>query len=355
MASAPLVQRSRGSLRFAMGGGLSFGVFMSLSCLFPSAVPFTIVSTVGVVSTSLYWPVMQAWMGSVGDPRLRSRRIGVYNLSWTLGLATGPLLSGPAYTVHYMLPFGIVAVFAFTAVALVASLPAESPGAADDGAGDRSAGGAPAGSPADAGDEQHIWCTWAANVVAWGLLGALQAVYPKRIDDLAQSGALYWLVEGGWAVRAEAATIAFAALLFLLYVLRAGVSLLLGRVGGWRHKLWLLVLLQFLAAGACYGLSVTQSVLAMMLWAAVIGIAGGTTFFASLYYSIAHPARRHFRATVHESMTGFGRAVGALGFGQLAGLYGVAAPFRWAVALVVPLIALQFVLLVWARRRRPSV
>ena len=89
----------------------------------------------------------------------------------------------------------------------------------------------------------------------------------------------------------------------------------------------------------------------MLLCFAMVGVNGGVCFFAAVYYSLALPARKHQRAAINETMVGGGSFMGSLGFGLLAGWFGLSMPFRWTPLLVVAGIGLQLLLLRYGMRR----
>ena len=103
-------------------------------------------------------------------------------------------------------------------------------------------------------------------------------------------------------------------------------------------------------------LSATRSFAAMSVCFAVIGVNTAIAFFASAFYSIADPARKHQRAAINESTIGLGNFGGSMGFGLLAGAFGLTMPFRWTPVLVVFGLAGQIALLRWsaARARKGS-
>ena len=90
----------------------------------------------------------------------------------------------------------------------------------------------------------------------------------------------------------------------------------------------------------------------MALCCLVVGINGGLSFFASQCYSVADPATRRSRASIHEGMVGIGGALGSIAFGELAGRYGTGWPFVYTPVLVAAAVAVQSALLWYGLRRQ---
>ncbi len=339
--------QSRFGLQWAGAGTFLFGFLVILAPIVKHPVWFGVFSVLAVLSQSTFWPMMQSWLGGERDPALRARRMGYYNLSWCLGLALGPLLAGPLYDYDYRLGFALVTISAWAAAVLVATLPHE------DRYFTRDLGEEEADSRiTDFVGEAHLYATWLASFTGWLLVGVTRSVFPKRVDELVTDGqlALLWESAGGHALTLEAAT-QYSWLAFSLYVTRAGISLLMGHAYGWRHKFWILVLGQAASAGAFWVMGTSHSLLLMAAACGVVGINGGVSFFASLEYSISNRFHKGRRASIHESMTGLGSALGSITFGYLAGLYGAGWPFRWTPALILIPLAIQFALLAYGHRR----
>jgi MFS family permease len=338
--------QSRFGLQWAGAGTFLFGLFMVLAPMIRHPLWFGAMTVIAVMAQSTFWPMMQSWLGGERNIHARARRMGYYNLSWSLGLATGPLFAGPLYDYDYRLAFVMVLVTAWIAALLVATLPHEdiyfpvAPGSAE---------------PATIMDwkgEGQLYATWVASFTGWAMVGVTRSVFTKRIDELvlADKLMLLWESAGGGVLTLQAAT-QYSWLAFSLYFTRAGISLVMGHVHGWRHRFWILVAGQWVAAGAFWVMGTTHSLVLMAAACGVVGLNGGISFFASLEYSVANRFNKGRRASIHESMTGLGSALGSITFGYLAGAYGAGWPFRAMPLLIVLPLTLQFILLVYGRRR----
>jgi MFS family permease len=347
LISAQFVARARNGLSFGVAGAAGFGLILPLALLTRNPLLFGLFSVLGMACTGLFWPAAQAWIGAEPDLALRGRRIAFYNLSWSCGLALGPVFAGRAYDAHYWLPFVGVFVAAGVASVLVATLPSERRLFGDYPV-DRS----DARRHHDRLSDMHLYSAWLASMTGWALVGVMRSVFPKRVDELVAAGELA-AFPGGWSFPAGAAT-QFSWLALTLYASRAGISLAMGRYHGWQHRFALLFVLQCGAAAAFLVLGFSHSLLVMAVCSLIVGVNGGASFFASLYYSVANPEKKHRRAAIHESMVGLGGFAGSIVFGCLAGSLGVAWPFRLTPAFVGGSLVLQWLLLRYGARRTMS-
>lgn len=341
LLSSAFVGRTRNGLTWALAGSLGYAIVFPAAVFFRSPVIVAGLTIAGVTCMGLFWPALQAWIGSEPDLRLRSRRISHYNIAWSLGLAISPLLAGPLYDQHYSLPFVLVFVASIGSFALVASLPHE-----------RACFGTVSQEELEsrathtAISEAHLHCTWLANLVGWALIGVMRSVFPKRIHELTGSNDLVAVFGGmAWEHLDFGAATQTSWLILMLYASRIFATYDMGRRHSWHHRFSMLVGWQLAAALAFYILGVTNSLTIMAVCCLIVGANSAVSFFASLYYSVANPAFRHRRAAIHESMVGIGGFGGSMAFGELASRYGTAWPFKYTPVFVAACLFAQFFLL----------
>ncbi len=343
-AAACLIVARQGSafrhpIRMAVLGCIGFAALMPLITLTQTGYQVGAISVVALMCLALYWPAMQSWLGGEPNSRVRAKRMARYTVAWSLGLAVGPLFTGWLYDfADVRFAFGLVSASAFIAAALAWSLPEV-----------LEAHSLEAPHESEAIDlavcERHLYPTWVANFVSWGMVGAMRGVYPKRVHELVDDSTLHAFWPNGPVdlLGAKAATV-YAVLLVSLYGARAATSYGMGKWHGWHGKYAWVLWSQVAAAVALYGLGVSSSLAVISICCLLIGFNGGITFFASLYYSVADPARRHGRAAIHESLVGIGGFFAAIGAGELAERFGVGIPFTYAPLVVGVAIAVQGVL-----------
>ncbi len=332
-------------IRIAVVGSLGFALLMPMVTLMQSGFQVALITVTALMCLALYWPAMQSWLGGEPNSRVRARRMAHYTVAWSLGLAIGPLFTGWLYDfADVRFAFGLVAATTLIAAALAWSLPEVLEAQSID-------------EPVEAEAidlavcERHLYPTWIANFVSWGMVGAMRGVYPKRVHELVEDSSLHALWPGDAIdlAGAKAATV-YAVLLLSLYGARAATSYWMGIWHGWHGKYSWVLWSQVGAAIALYGLGVSSSLAVISICCLIIGVNGGITFFASLYYSVADPARRHSRSAINESLVGLGGFCAAVGAGEMAERMGSGEPFLYG-PLIVGIAAVLQCCIFWKKRR----
>ncbi|HOZ47811.1 MAG TPA: MFS transporter [Candidatus Hydrogenedentes bacterium] len=346
LASSSFVARAKNGLTWARMGIMGYAIMFCLAPLSRNAYVYGAVSTFGSGCMGFVWPALWSWIGGERDPLVRAKRIAHYNIAWSLGLSLGPLISGPLYSIDYHLPFAFMFALAFLAWILVMTLPHET---AHYGLPDVAGGRA---DPVDARGEAHLYYAWFANMIGWILVAACRSVFAKRVDQLFEAGRLVTFSERfltDWSF--PHAAVAFAWLVFMTNFSRMILFFLLGQTHRWQYRFSLVILFQAIAACAMFALGYTESLALMMACCFLIGLNNGMGFSAAVCYSLSNAQRKHQRSAINESMVGAGGFAGSMGFGVLAGWFGVAMPFRWSFVLVVVAMAAEIALFRYGRRR----
>ena len=199
-----------------------------------------------------------------------------------------------------------------------------------------------------------LYASWAATFTANGLFAAVRSVYPMRVKELAESGALtlYGDVRPAFLDTVGAAT-TYSWLAFLLSLATVLCFAVLGATRAWQGRYAVLGAAQLAAAAAFVLLGHTHSLVVMILCFAVVGADFGVCFFASLYYSLASAKAGHRRAAINEGVLGAGGFVGGIGLGFAAQQAGIAVAFQWTPLMVVLAVAVQCAVLRAIDHSRP--
>jgi MFS family permease len=340
LVSSGFVLRTKNGLNWAIAG-------MALSTVFICAFPFArnawvcgALGTLGIGSLALVWPALHSYVGGEPDRVLRSRRMGGFNIAWSLGFALSPLFAGWLFERDYRLPFAVVFALNTTVLLLLRSLPHER-----DHHGRETAEALELHAASDRASERFLYASWVATMSANFLVQVTRTVFPRRIEDLVAAGELRFLWEPlSSPVLMRGAAEKFSWLAFSLSLFAAVVFIAMGRRQGWRHRAWLLFALQGGAAVSFWLLGNTRSLAVMALCFVVVGANSGFAFFSSVYYSVANWQQKHRRTAINEGAVGMGGAVSIL-FGWLAGKYGIEMPFHYTPVLMGGALLVQAVLL----------
>ncbi len=334
---APLLALSRRTLWWAFMAALAFAVLYPVACLFRTVALYGLFVVLAHGTLSLYWPALHSWLGGVPDLERRRRYMAGFNVAWTLGILAGPAIAGQLYAYGYRLPFLGILAGALVAAAFVARLPEEKRNDA--------AEGDPSPFPQEPFHvtETMIYPVWMANAFSGALIGACIAVFSKRLNDLVLDNAL---VFGWWGTSPLDAGLdaprLFSYLVSLMALSRTAVFFLFGRTDRWKGRIGYLLALQALCGAAFWVLGTSERYIPMAGCFLLLGTLGGTSYFASQYYSTANYLRKHHRAALHEGTVALGSAFGAFGYGLLADRLGTTWPFRFTPVLAACIIVLEW-------------
>lgn len=340
LVSAQYVGKLSNGLVMALIGGSGFAILFPLGVAVPNPYFYGVMTTLGMMCPALFWPALQSWVGAEADPKTRTKRLAVYNVSWTLGLTCAPFATWVLSPIDYRLPFLATFLAGAGAVALVASLPHESHMAAPDADETRAQ---------NVGhtkrSEAHLYAAWFSLLLGSTLFTAVTAVFSYRMEELVKAGMLF-LVKSADGIQLTAEPVVyFSGLAIILNAGRAGASVIMGYTHAWQHRFWVLLVFQAAAAGAFWVFSFTTSLAVMALCCAVVGTATGVCFFASQAYSVVDPLKKHRRVALHEGMVGMGCVLGGFGFGLLAEWQGTPWPFANTPLFVAAGLILEALLL----------
>jgi predicted MFS family arabinose efflux permease len=82
-----------------------------------------------------------------------------------------------------------------------------------------------------------------------------------------------------------------------------------GRFTSWPHRLWMIRLCPFLAAGSVLMAGLCAAPLGIAAGAALVGAIAATGYMHNLYYSLEEPGRRARNAGIHEALVGAAFAI----------------------------------------------
>ncbi len=293
------------------------------------------------IFSAFAWPAFHSWAGAEHDATRRAQNMGLLNVAWSSGAGIGPLLAGPMYVYDFRLPFLFIVCAGLTALFFIWLMPDER-----SWYGDATAELLTLRAAHDSASEAYLQCAFTATFAANVCVGVTRSVFPKRLDELVDAGALRLFSEAEslpWLNTAAASRFSWLVLAFGITM--SLVFFILRHARWWHHRFSLLAAAQLLAAGAVFTLGHTHSLVIMAACFAVIGANLGVAFFSSVYYSMANPLRKHGRAAINEGAVGLGVLVGSFGLALMAGRLGLAAAFQYTPPALLAIILIQYLLL----------
>ncbi len=332
---------NRHGLRWAAFGAFYYCAGSAVAVLMPGIWSFALVSILAIMGMSVVWPSLHGWLGADPDPHRRARAMSRFNVSWSAGLAVGPLLGGFLYDWQPLAPFFATFFMGAACFALLWGMPQEEdyyPEIAEEPE--------PAWDAHARESERFLLASWIANGVGWALVGVTRLVFTKRVENLVDTQELRLFAEAtAPTYLTENAASIYAVIAFLLAAMGGVIFGLMGKTSRWHHRFRYIAGLQIAAAGAFWVLGNTQSLAVMSVAFMVIGGLSGAGFFLGSYYSMANFSKRRQRSAINEVFVGVGSFMGPVAVGYLAERHGVSTPFLYIPAAVAVALAVQFYLI----------
>ena len=269
-----------------------------------------ILAVSGSLCAGIFWPPLQAWLAESGGRARLSERLGMFNLSWSVGIMLGPMIGGMLYAIDYRYPW------CYSAAANALMLTALLLTMGGDGRNDGAAGDNEEETPRLKDPGVFLPLALWANFVCWFALSNVQSLYPKLA------------VARGFSPQM------IGYFLFLVGVAQSLFFVILRSSRIWHYRFGPLVIVH--GAGAVGMLIVfgSESVALLSLAFPLLGLALGLSYYSSIYYSLCGRGRSGRRAGVHESMVGSGFFLGPAIGGVCAQYAGVRSPFMLCALLL---------------------
>ncbi len=309
----------------AIGIGIFIGTYFLLSFA-RSLFPVFALVFLGGIGMSMFWPPLQAWVAESIEKKRLIESLGVFNISWSIGLMLGPLLGGILFSLGMSIPFYFAvgqAIVLFFIIIQISEAQRKLPATEPD-------------LPVAKGTVNKtgfLFIAWVANFASWFIVIMLRNLFPVLAINLKMSLRMLGF------------------LIFLIYISQTVVFLLLRHLRGWRYRIGPLLFCQGLAAGGLLIGFFTSSILLFGLSFVLIGISGGVTYFSSIFYSLDSPAARGKKTGFHESILGTGALLGPLFGGLVARYYDLRAPYLLGLTLIICAMLLEIIIY---RNLRPA-
>ena len=264
----------------ARAGMVLFAVFCALAWWIRSVPAIAALAVINGFGMALIWPAIQARIADDATAEDLERRMGEFSLSWSAGKTTGFLCFALVYR---KLGLGFDTLLLCGGLSLLVSLLLPRP----------SDGHGPARAPLVRDDlhppevrAAHLRAGWIANFAAYGLGSTVVYLYPDLLADRGRPPEHQGIVLG------------------TLYAAQTFGFWLFGRFSGWRYRLGPLLAWMAAGCGALLALGFGAPLSLGVPAAAVLGLALGQAYSASVYYSVHSEESRGARAGVHEAVIG---------------------------------------------------
>lgn len=289
-------------------------------------------STAQGAATVLFWPVLVGWLSTSHEGRQLNRRLGIFNVSWSLGGVASPWFAG--YLVKGSSISPLITCVAVAAMSLMSVSLARKPSSQnllppeDNGISDNAA---------QILRRRFRWMSRTAlftSFVCSGLLRTHLGLLMKF--NLGFSESSY-----GKAFMIMSAAI-FAALFAA------------GKTHRWHHKLPVFMGTQGLLLASMLMIVGGNLLWQFFLAAAIAGVAQGFLYSSHLYYVVSGEKNRSVRMAIHEITLSIGFLVGSIAGGYISDQFGRFAPYWFGLAVVAAGVVLQGGIWLWCANKPNS-
>ncbi|MGQ9778398.1 MAG: MFS transporter [Bacillota bacterium] len=270
----------------------------------------------GGVANSIFWPLIEAWIGHGNNDEGLLRALGLFVVIFTVGIATGNLLGGLFMKIAPGTACLIGCLF-LAAIIFLLALTEEAKGSPPP----RDETGAPSSSK-----RVYLYLAWVANFATWIAVGTIRFLFPKLALKLGLPAFRIGLVN------------------VILYLSWCFASLFFMHFKGWVYRLTPLILFQFLEVGALSLIWLYPTTFTFFVGFALFGAGAAMTYFASMFYGQDKAPDRGTKSGFHEMILGLGMLVGPLVGGGLAEVFTMSAPFAFCGLTVLGAIGLEVIL-----------
>jgi len=266
------------------------------------------------VAGAMFWPTLEAWIAEKESKRTLIQKMALFNISWSTGLAIGPLIGGILFGMNFKLPFYFAFfVSVFVLLILFYKTPKVSFATKSKSFTDKTF---LSEDPPDS-FSLYIKISRMANFILCLCTGMVWYIFPKLGTQLQISPLFLGL------------------LMFILSLSRVLTFYGLGRVHRWHYRIFPLVLFQLITAVGLIIIFIASSLPLFFLAFVFIGVGLGMTFSSSLFYSVNVASQKGPSAAIHETILMSGFLLGPLIGGAVAQEFSLRAPYLVVAAIVV--------------------
>jgi len=226
------------------------------------------------------------------------RNLGTYCVLWCTGATTGTLLAGRLYDLSPHAAFYVTGVLAVALLIVFVSTPsphvateavacANGPNNGDEGVPQRVA-------------NDFFYLSKVLILLSYFTFGSLRSLFPKYAAQVGFSATLV------------------SVLLFTATLAQTAVFLVFRNTAFWHYRYWPLLITTAGAGASFFLLGHMSSLWALPALFLLIGLFLGTSYFSSIYYSMARPNAGVESAAWHEMTLGLGSTFGPIVGGVFA-------------------------------------
>lgn len=272
-------------------------MFLFLLCiLFVKAllIAYVLYSMYGFVE-SLFWPSTMGWLSRGVEGSSLSKKMSIYNFSWSMGMIIGPLVAGLLSSIGTVFPLTMgCGTYLLTSILILVA------GITFPRIREEAIAGVIETEEENRKDRSTFlrYPSWVGLFTTYVVIGMLLSIFPLYgAEGLGFSkGMIGFLLQ----VRALCATVGFV---------------LLGRTDVWHFKPHQILFGQAILAGTVFCMRSALSPLVNGILIALIGFCMALSYFNSIFHGVSGSFQRTGRMAIHEAILSAGLIIGSSGGG----------------------------------------
>jgi MFS family permease len=261
----------------------------------------------------MFWPSLIVWFSHKAEREKLTETLGIFNISWCIGITGGSFIGGFLLKLGYWLPFTLSSIFMLTNLLILFILSGEPLFLAPThDSGRRS----PTLSEKENNNQNFLYIGWIANFIYVFIATMIRALFPKLAYSLNINPQILGI------------------LLAIFSFAQGSMFLILRKKTFWHYRLLPILIFQTIALLGILGIILGKSPYIFGPAFLLFGIFGGISYFSSIFYSVHFQKGRGQRAGLHEGVMGSGALFGPLLGGIFAHYFGLKAPYVLALILL---------------------
>ena len=276
--------------------------------------------------TSIYWPPIRGWLSTGQEGRDLNRRLGIYNMSWSAGLAVSPFLGG--LLVESSIVMALFAAIVFAALAFVAVTLAHPPEIQ--------------GAQRNSNDNSQVFLGPASFLLVrfrWMSRIALVTVF-ACVGLMKTQLALLFTMELGFSKSQ------FGTVTAIMWLITCLVFFTASRTHIWHYRIVPLILAQLSVLLSMLMIIECSPPTAFFVVAVLMGLGQAFIYISHQFYAASQSTKRSGSMALHEILLSVGQIMGFVAGGYLADFFGRRTVPYW-FGLFVVVIGMVAQLAVW--------
>jgi MFS family permease len=287
----------------------------------------TIAAMVSGASTSIFWPPLMGWLSTGREGKVLNRTFGIYNMTWSAGLAISPIIGG--LLVQSSIISAMIAAVASLAMTFLSVTLANPPAARADVQNNNNNLLPP--ESANPQLEKFRWVSRIALFTVYTCVGLMKTQLAMLLTQEMHLPKSY-----------------FGTLTTVMWLVTCMLFLVATRIHTWHYRILPTILVQVSVLISMLFIIECQFMVAFFVAAVLMGLGQGFIYISHQFYAASQSIKRSGSMAVHEILISGGHITGFLAGGYLAAYVGRQhAPYLFGLCVV--LVGLLAQMIVWRR------